>query len=261
MMLTPMNPDISMYPDEIRTFLRGARLYDSSCSPEAQVVFIDKDGGYFLKSAPKGMLKREAAMTRYFHGKGLSADVLHYLSGERDWLLTAKIPGHDCVFAKYMEQPERLCDTLAQRLAELHALSHEGCPVPDHTARYLAGAECNFRAGLYNTAYFPNAWGFSSPQAAYRFVAENGHLLQTDTLLHGDYCLPNIILDDWAWSGFIDLDNAGVGDRHVDLFWATWTLFFNLKTNRYRERFLDAYGRSRVDEGLLRLVAAIELFG
>jgi kanamycin kinase len=79
--------------------------------------------------------------------------------------------------------------------------------------------------------------------------------------LHGDYCLPNIILDDWQFSGFIDLDNSGVGDRHVDLFWATWTLFFNLKTDKYRERFIDAYGREKVDEDMLRAIAAIEVFG
>jgi kanamycin kinase len=92
-------------------------------------------------------------------------------------------------------------------------------------------------------------------------VEKRGHLLKTDTLLHGDYCLPNIILNDWEFSGFIDLDHGGVGDRHVDIFWATWTLAWNLKTHNYRERFFDAYGRDKVDEDMLRVVAAVEVFG
>lgn len=87
------------------------------------------------------------------------------------------------------------------------------------------------------------------------------HLLQNNTLLHGDYCLPNIILNDWKFARFIDLNNAGVGDRHVDVFWAIWSLFFNLHTHEYRERFIDAYGRDKVDEDILRVVAAIEVFG
>ena len=88
-----------------------------------------------------------------------------------------------------------------------------------------------------------------------------GHRLKADTLLHGDYCLPNIMLDNWRFSGFIDLDAGGVGDRHVDLFWGMWSLQFNLKTDRFRERFLDAYGREVINEDMFRTVAAVEVFG
>lgn len=261
MIRKPIQTDLSIYPAAVEPFLRGAQLYDSSCSPNAQVLFVDKDGGYFLKTAPKGTLAREAEMTRYFHGKALAANVLTYLSDERDWLLTEQIRGDDCVAAKYLEQPERLCEIFAQQLALLHRQSYENCPVMNHTARYLASAERNYQAGHCDIELFPADWSFATPDAAYRMIKQRGHLLQTDTLLHGDYCLPNIILDNWSFSGLIDLDNGGVGDRHVDLFWAIWTLFYNLKTNRYRERFLDAYGRDQVDEERLRLIAAIEIFG
>ena len=92
-------------------------------------------------------------------------------------------------------------------------------------------------------------------------VEKYSHLLKTDTLLHGDYCLPNILLNNWNFSGFIDLGNGGVGDRHIDLFWGAWTLFFNLKTDRYRDRFLDAYGREDVEEDMFPIIAACEVFG
>lgn len=58
---------------------------------------------------------------------------------------------------------------------------------------------------------------------------------------------PNVILDDWRFSGFVDLDCAGVGDRHVDVYWALWTLWFNLHTDAYGDRLLDAYGRDLID--------------
>jgi kanamycin kinase len=45
------------------------------------------------------------------------------------------------------------------------------------------------------------------------------------------------------------------------LFWGAWTLFFNLKTDQYRQRFIDCYGRDKVDDELLRVVAACEVFG
>lgn len=261
MKLTPISVDPNLYPDALHSLLAKGKLFDSSCSPQAQVLFIDKDGGYFLKSAPKGTLAREAAMTRFFHNKGLSANVLAYISDTSDWLLTEKINGRDCTAPEYLEKPERLCDTMAELLAHLHSLDYDGCPILNHTEQYLERATLNHENGIFEADLFSDPWMFDSPEAAWSLVEESGHLLRADTLLHGDYCLPNIILNNWSFSGFIDLDSGGVGDRHVDIFWAVWTLVFNLKTNRFYHRFLDAYGREKVDEHLLRVIAAIEMFG
>lgn len=261
MLLKPITVDLCCYPDAVRPLLSGAKLYDSSCSPTARVIFIAKDRGYFLKCAPAGTLKREARMTQYFYEKSLSANVLQYISCEQDWLLTEKIHGDDCTAAKYLDHPKKLCEVLAELLVQLHSLPYADCPVPNHTALYLASAERNYLAGRFDSSFTSDYWGSITRKEAYHTLNKNGHLLHTDTLLHGDYCLPNVILNDWTLSGFIDLDSGGVGDRHVDIFWAVWTLFFNLKTNQYRDRFLDAYGRNRVDEEMLRVVAAIEAFG
>ena len=261
MELKPIEIDISTYPTELHPILSGSKLYDSSCSPEARVIFIDKDNGYFLKSAPKGTLEREATMTRYFHSKGLAANVLSYVSTSEDWLLTEKIHGDDCTTAKYLEQPKRLCDTLAERLVLLHSLDFTDCPIQNHTERLIANAKHNKQTNTYNKNDSPNSFGYTSPEEAWAVVEKQSHLLQTDTLLHGDYCLPNVILKDWNFAGFIDFDNAGVGDKHLDIFWATWSLFFNLHTHEYRERFIDAYGRNKINEETLRVVAAIEVFG
>ena len=106
---TLISADIPQYPKEFHTFLRGADVYDSSCSPEARVIFIDRDGGYYLKRSPRGSLQKEAQLTRYFHAKGLATEVLEYITTDPyDWLLTARIRGEDCTHADYLAQPERL---------------------------------------------------------------------------------------------------------------------------------------------------------
>ena len=58
----PISIDIEQYPEQFRPLLQKGALYDSSCSREARVIYIDADGGLFLKSAPKGMLAREAEL-------------------------------------------------------------------------------------------------------------------------------------------------------------------------------------------------------
>ena len=248
-------------PSRFHPFLKDAAVYDSSCSNRARVWFLDRGDGFYLKTAPKGTLSQESAMNAFFHKKGMGPEVLVYESLEQDWMLTCRVRGEDCTWQPYLDDPQRLCDLTGQLLRQLHETDFAGCPIPDRTAIYLATAEENYRTGNYNKAHFPDNWGYASAEDAWAVLSENSKYLRSDTLLHGDYCLPNIMLDNWQFSGFIDLDHAGVGDRHLDLFWGMWSLAFNLKTDRYRDRFLDAYGRDRINPELFSVIAAAEVFG
>lgn len=256
----PISPNLEIYPREFHSLLKNAPLFDSSCSPEARVIYIDRDGGYYLKCAPKGSLTNQACMTDYFHKKGLGCEMLAYESSDCDWLLTAKARGEDCTHPDYLSDPKRLCETTATLLRSLHECDFADCPIPNRTENYLATAKKNFLLGCYDTSLSPDTL-CPPAEKSFQIVEENAHLLKSDTLLHGDYCLPNILLDNWRFSAFIDLDGAGVGDRHIDLFWGAWTLRFNLHTDAYRQRFFDAYGRDKIDFALLELIEVIERFG
>ena len=253
-------PDIHTFPADFQPLLNGIPVYDSSCSADARVYYLDREGGLFLKKSSKGTLQKEAAMTSYFHSKGFGPEVLVYESLEDDWMLTRKLPGEDCTDAMYLEDPNRLCDTTAQLLRMLHDTCPAGYPI-DHTTTYLSTARKNYESQKYDTSLFPDNWGYASAEEAWKAVEENAKYLQTDTLLHGDYCLPNIMLDNWRFSGFIDLGNGGLGDRHADLFWGIWSLQFNLKSDCYRDRFLDAYGREVINEDIFPIIGAFEVFG
>ncbi len=248
-------------PQDIRHFVSTAKIYDSSCSPMAKVYFIDRGNGYYLKCLGKGMLEKESRMTEYFHSKGFGTEVLQYISDDSDWLLTTAVVGEDGTHEGYLADPARLCDTIAYELRKLHETDYSGCPIDDRTAEYLAGAEKNYRTGNYDKSQFPDSFGYRSAEEAYAVLTAGKDALRGKVLLHGDYCLPNIILHDWKLSGFIDVGSGGVGDRHIDIFWGIWTLWYNLKTNLYAERFLDAYGRDKADESILKIVAAAEVFG
>ena len=257
---TPIQPELNTIPEAFRPYFFGCPVYDSSCSRDARVYFLDREGGLYLKSAPTGTLKREAEMDAYFASLGLGPEVIGYLSTESDWLLTRAVKGEDCTHPDYLSDPERLAETMAQMLYDLHHRDHSGCPVRNHTGEYLAKALENCRTGRYDASLFPDNWGYASAEEARQMLEANGKYLKADTLLHGDFCLPNIMLDNWKPSGFIDVGGGGIGDRHVDLFWGTWSLNYNLKTDKFCTRFLDAYGRENFEAELLRTVAAIEVF-
>lgn len=63
-----------------------------------------------------------------------------------------------------------------------------------------------------------------------------------NTLIHGDFCLPNILVKNNKIVGFIDLGDSGVGDPWCDYAWCIWSLEYNLKTNKYTSLLLDKLG-------------------
>ena len=254
---TPTAIDLAAIPCAFHSLLEGASVFDSSCSPEARVYFIDKGCGYFLKTAPKESLAKEAVLGKYFHQKGMSAPVLLYLSEEKDWLLSERVLGEDATHQKFLAEPKRLADLMGSVLRELHECACEDCPVQDRLESYFPLAEQNYNAGKFDLSYGT----FASAEEAFRVLKGGRSLLKSDTLIHGDFCLPNFLFDDWRFSGFIDLGNGGVGDRHIDLYWGAWSLCFNLKTDAFRERFFEAYGKDRISKEALRVVAAAEVFG
>ena len=60
-------------------------------------------------------------------------------------------------------------------------------------------------------------------------------------LVHGDYCLPNVLVEDGELSALVDVGGAGLGDPQVDLAAGVWTLQYNYGPGHARA-FLDSYG-------------------
>ena len=151
---------------------------------------------------------------------------------------------------------------MAKALKKLHSFYPQNFPSENHLQTYKDRAFKNYEKGeFYAKALLPQ-FQINSREEAFQLIQEQGHLLKTDAFIHGDACLPNFILKDADhFSCFIDLGLADFSDRHIDLFWAVWSLNYNLHDPKYAELFLDYYGREQVDINKLRLVAAFEAFG
>ncbi|XEC93715.1 aminoglycoside 3'-phosphotransferase [Paenibacillus tarimensis] len=217
---------IETVPLAIRQYLNDAAIYDSSCSENARTLFVKGADKAYLKIAPKGSLEREYKMTAFLSGLHVAPKVIAYeTDSEHDFLFTEAISGEDGTSGQHLENPERLARVFGESLRMLHSLPVEGCPFKDRTAEMLNEIK-------------------SEDMSLYKLVGFN---YSDDVIIHGDYCLPNIIMDNSSFSGFIDLGYGGVGDRHYDLYWGLWTLNYNLKTDKYKDIFIDAYGRSEVD--------------
>lgn len=63
-----------------------------------------------------------------------------------------------------------------------------------------------------------------------------------DCFVHGDFCLPNILVKDGKVSGFIDTEASGIGDPWMDYAWCIWSYEYNLGTDRYTPVLLEKLG-------------------
>jgi len=245
---------LSDFPSELHPYLTGGRLWETTSNPATPVLFCDS--GFYVKQGAQGQLKAEAEMDSLFAQRGLGPTVEAYLSGEKDYLVTRAARGQSLLH--YQDDPKRLCEALSGALRMLHAQPTEGVPLSAAHV-YYASTFSRSEPDKLNPRMQLECFPVSSPEEAWTLIQAHQEQLCTDTLIHGDACLPNIFLEDWNFSAFIDCAQAGLGNRHCDLYWALWSLQFNLKTAQYSDYLLDAYGREGIDTELLRTVAAMEM--
>ncbi len=248
-------------PASIAARIQGAReqVNRAGCSG-AGVSYFDVDGGLYLKTDEPGRLAREATMQAYLHGNGFAPEVLVYETGARDFLLSRRARGETAIFPAYRAEPARLAAELGRAARRLHESAAGDCPIRGLSAEWQA---------MFARARAENR-GLYAPVAAYlkidraeeacRYVDRHASLLCDDALIHGDFCLPNCMLEDFHFTAFIDAGGAGAGNRHFDLFWALWSLNRNLGCDDFRDAFLNAYGRADVDERLIRLSGCLCAF-
>lgn len=222
MQKTETTVKIEDFPKEIQYLFQDANVYDSSCNPTMKVLYSDH--GYYIKIAEKDVLKKEAELARLFEEKGMGPAVVAYISADKDYMVTKAAKGEDALH--YLDNPERLCECLAEAMKYLHSRSVENVPI----------------SGCMDT--YANS--------------DKGSCLKQDTFIHGDFCLPNVMLHDWKFSSFIDVGLAGAGDRHIDIYWVLWSLNYNLGTDKYTDYFLEQYGKEKVDMKVLKFVAEVE---
>ncbi|MCI8387434.1 MAG: aminoglycoside 3'-phosphotransferase [Clostridiales bacterium] len=227
--------DMTGFPDRIRELVGQVKLTETSGCSGAKTFFADIDDGYYIKISDIGKLKREAEMYDHFASAGLAPRVIDYISADRDYLVTKRLNGESAYAQKYLSDPKRLCRVMAEAMNQLHSIDASSCGYVAETCENLIDS------GRFNTDYSACIGVYDEAEAR-QFARDNLHLLRHDTLIHGDFCLPNVLFDDWKFTGFIDLGGAGLGDKHFDIFWAIWSLNFNLKTNEYRDYFLECLG-------------------
>jgi aminoglycoside phosphotransferase len=74
-----------------------------------------------------------------------------------------------------------------------------------------------------------------------------GEAAEGHVLIHGDYCLPNVLVEDGRLTGVVDVGRAGLGDPRDDLAAGLWSLHYNYG-HGHGNQFLESYGATAMTD-------------
>lgn len=208
---------IGLAPDEIRSYLNGLTGAVSHPTSSSAAVFRlagEWERDLYLKvlgvrGAGHNPLRDEALRLQWLGGRLPVPKVIASGScGGYEFLLTESVPGVPAHDRSGGWNRQEVASLMGRALRRFHSVPTEDCP-------------------------------FRHP-----IVGPTNE--EDEVLVHGDYCLPNVLCDADGCH-YLDVGAAGVGDRYIDIVAGIWSLRHNYGKGGV-EDLLDAYGSRKLDQ-------------
>ncbi len=207
-------------PTTIKDFVEGKtfRVDDIGMSGNQVLIFED-----MVLKIEDDLISAETQvkMMRWLTGKLPVPQVLAFEEeNEKAYLLMSRLGGKMSCDTYYLEHPHMLLEALASGLKMLWQVDVKTCPCVRDLDVVLKEARGMVENDLVDTDNVEETTfgegGFESPNHLLEYLESNRPTFEP-VLSHGDYCLPNIFLENGQIKGFIDLGRAGIGDKWNDI--------------------------------------------
>ena len=175
-----------------------------------------------LKIQPLGPeAENETAMLAYLQGKlPVPKITIQETEEGMSYLLMDRCRGRMACHPACLEDPAALCALLAAGLRALWGVDISRCPCDQRLERKLEAARYNVENGLVDMDNVePGTFGkkgFRDPAALLEWLYAH-RPAEEPVLSHGDFCLPNLFVEEGRVTGYIDLGRAGIGDKWCDV--------------------------------------------
>ena len=217
-----MKDMIENLPVKIQSLVSGKKYTcDDMGKSQAKVLMFDDCVLKIEKTSEKN--DETVAMMCWLEGKVPVPKVIAYEKDEAtglQYILMSRVTGKMSCDDYYMSRPKELCELLAQALKLLWSVDISDCPRLITLDDELAEARYRVENNLVDVddaepdTYGSN--GFENPKALLEWL-ENNRPEREPVLSHGDFCLPNVFIEDGKLSGLIDLGDTAVNDKWLDI--------------------------------------------
>jgi aminoglycoside phosphotransferase len=216
---------------------------------------IDKTGkpNQYLKIAHAShpeKLSREKNVLEWLSGKLPVPNVLYYKEwDDYKYLLLSEIKGESSHHNSFQNEVTTVVDLFARGMNRIHQVRIDDCPFDKRLKVVVKEAEKRIRLGMVKEDEFLDEYSrMSAGQLFDKLISRMSSISGKEDMVftHGDYCMPNVIIDGERISGFIDWGRAGIADPYQDIALALRSLKFNCGES-YVKDMLRSYGIDKPD--------------
>lgn len=162
--------------------------------------------------------------------------------GDTTILLTQALPGRDATHPAWRADLPGLVRALARGLRAFHeAVGEEWCPFRFDVARALEHVARRVDGDDHEPGGFHAEHAHLTPAAALAELEATAPADEDLVVCHGDFCAPNVLLQEGRVTGFVDLGELGVADRWWDVAVGAWSVGWNFGDD-LEPLFYEAYG-------------------
>lgn len=207
-------------PDSIKEIIKDQSFQIENIGMSKATILIFHD--YVLKIQPYTIdVERELRMLTFLHNQLPVPKVIsEHIVDDEHYMLMSKIPGHMACSKHLMQDPKKLMAMLVKGLNMFWHLNKDDCPIhislleriDEAEKRYLNHqiSDCNI-----NGEYLQK---FNIENVEDLFNWLRSHVFDDELYVsHGDYCLPNIFIENENITGFIDLGRSGLASKWQDI--------------------------------------------
>jgi len=252
-------------PEELKEILKefSFEVNNIGCSRAKVFKLFNDEKSLYLKineSSSIFDLEKEKIILEWVSQK-LEVPEVIYFGKENDtaFLLISEIEGKVSHLTESDKEKRRNVKILAEGLKKIHSIPTATCPINNTPDKLLQLAKERIEKGDIDATQFDKRWSDKSPEELFEEVVKIKPSEYDLVFSHGDYCLPNILVEENALSGFVDWSWGGINDRYFDFAAVMWSIGYNYG-EEWVNYFLEDYGIENIDLNRLKFFQMLNEF-
>jgi kanamycin kinase len=166
----------------------------------------------------------------------------HGSDGRVEWLVTNPLRGISAAEDEMKRDPAWLVPFLGEALRAFHeTLPVDDCPFDFRLDAAIAHCASRIEQGRETWDDLHQDFKHMTPQEALQHLYDTRPSTEDVVVCHGDYCFPNVLIEDGRVTGYLDLGELGVADRWWDIAVGAWSTTWNVDP-RWEPLFYEGYG-------------------